>query len=256
MRAFSWAVLSAALLAAPAWAQQSEDEAGDVSEVDKDSAGPLRDRIPPVSGYRFLQAGRFEVTPTFGVSVRDAFFTKLLFGGGFTYHFTNNWGLGGRLAYTHSLISGAAQICSIPQPDIGIAGGCRPPTFQELTTSGGAPRNVAYGLTAFVASVDLQWAPIYGKLSLSAEAFLGFNMYFLVGPAAVVYSPRGDFTVGGNVGFGFRFFINKFMTLRAELRDTIYYEIGFPSPARDSLRNQLTTEFGLSFFFPTTFTEL
>ncbi len=56
----------------------------------------------------------------------------------------------------------------------------------------------------------------------------------------------------GKVGLGFRFFLNKFLTIRVELRDTIYYENGFPS---GSLRNQLMAEFGFSIFLPTVFQE-
>ena len=64
-------LLALALFAAPAFAA-SEDEAGDVSEVDKDSAGPLRERVRPVSGHLFLMDGRFEVSPGIGISLRDA----------------------------------------------------------------------------------------------------------------------------------------------------------------------------------------
>ena len=49
-----------------------EEEAGDVSEVDKDRLGPLRERVRPVSGHLFLKKGRFEVSPSASVSLRDA----------------------------------------------------------------------------------------------------------------------------------------------------------------------------------------
>ena len=79
-----WLLL--ALVALPALAQKSEEEAGDVSEADKDASGPLRERIPPVSGHLFLMDGRFEVSPGIGLSVRDAFFSKVFFGAALTYH--------------------------------------------------------------------------------------------------------------------------------------------------------------------------
>jgi outer membrane beta-barrel protein len=253
MRCASLIVLLS-LTSTAALAQRSEEEAGDVSEVDKDSSGPLRDRIPPVSGYFFRSAERFELSPFFGISVRDAFFTKLMFGAAATYHFTNMWALSGRGAFVLPLISGAAQICE--QATATSSGGCRPPTEAELTTSSGRPANISYGLIRFVGSIDLQWQPIYGKLSLSAESFLGFSMYALLGPAAVLYGPTNVFTVGGNLGIGFRFFFNKWLTLRVELRDTIYFEQYFdPTAGRDSLRNQLHAEFGFSMFLPTTFKE-
>lgn len=236
-----------ALAAAPAFAQRSsEDEAGDVSEVDKDSSGPLKDRIRPVSGHLFLMDGRFEVSPTVTVSLRDAFWQKVGFGAGFMYHFTETLGLGGRVLYNLSLISGAAQICD-------PAGGCASPSFEELTTFDGQTANVAFGYMSLLTSIDLQWAPIYGKLSLFAEKVLNFNMYILAGPSFLMYGPSNTFTVGGNIGVGFRFFINRWLTVRLELRDVLYYEEGANN--RNSFRNQLMTELGLSMFFPTVFNE-
>lgn len=247
MKRSLWLFAAAALVALPASAQRaSEDEAGDVSEVDKDSAGPLRDRIRPVSGHLFRMEGRFEVSPGLTVSLRDAFWQKVGFGAAFTYHFTETIGVGARALYNLSLISGNAQICA-------PGGGCATPTFEELTTFDGQTANVAYGYMSLLTSIDLQWAPIYGKLSLFSESVLNFNMYVLAGPSFLMYGPTNTFTVGGNVGVGFRFFLNRWLTVRLELRDVLYYEQG--ANARDSFRNQLMTELGLSMFFPTVFNE-
>lgn len=248
-----WLVLGCWVVAsAPVWAQsKAEDEAGDVSEVDKDASGPLRDRIPPVSGHVFLMNGRFEISPELGISLRDAFFTKYLLGAALTYHLTETFAVSARGGYTLSIISGAAQICP---PSSATAAACRSPTFDELTKNGSTLENKAYGLTTLMGSLDLQWAPIYGKLSLIAEKVLYFNTYVLAGPAVVSYGPTGKVTVGGNVGVGFRFVVNKWVAIRAELRDVIYFEQGFPS-TNTSVRNQLMVGFGFSMFLPTTFQE-
>lgn len=245
------ALLAALLLATPAFADKSEDEAGDVSEVDKDSAGPLRDRIAPVTGHQFLMGGRFEVSPGISLSLRDAFFNKVIFGASLTYHFTNHIGLGLRGGYALSYIATTAQICT--QGDgAAIPAGCRLPTIDELTKENGVLKNRAFGLWTLAASLDLQWSPIYGKLSLSAEKFLGFNMYGLIGPSLVMYGPTQQLAPGGNIGIGFRWYFNRWLALRTELRDVIYYEDGSPN---GSLRNQLLFETGLSMFFPTVFQE-
>lgn len=246
-------VLFAALLATTAFAQKtSEDEAGDVSEVDKDASGPLKDRIRPVSGHLFLMDGRFEISPEVGVSFRDAFWQKVSFGAAFTYHFTESIAVSARGTYNVSLISGNAQICSP------TGGGCAAPTREELTTNtNGDTANVAYGLIGLLANLDLQWAPLYGKLSLFSEKVLNFNMYGLIGPSFLMYGPSQQFTVGGHVGIGFRFFINNWLAIRLEVRDVIYFEEGYKqlAPQRDSLRNQLMADVGFSMFFPTIFKE-
>lgn len=256
MRRASWGLVLALFLAVPAQAQRSEEEAGDVSEVDKDASGPLRDRIRPVSGHLFLMDGRFELSPAVGLSVRDAFFTKVLFGAALTYHFTEEFAASLRGAYTLSLISGSAQICNPPGAENGEPPGCRAPTIEELTQEEGTPANKAYGNLTFLGSLDLQWSPIYGKLALFAENVLYFNMYGLAGPAVVLYGPTTQPTIGGNVGLGFRFAINSWLAVRLELRDTIYSEEGLELGRKtNSVRNQLTAELGLSMFFPTVFAE-
>jgi outer membrane beta-barrel protein len=236
-------LLALSLFAFPVFAA-AEDEAGDVSEIDKDASGPLRDRIRPVSGHLFLMDGRFEISPSVGISLRDAFWQKVGFGAAFTYHFTETIGLSARATYNLSLISGSAQICD-------PGGGCALPTREELTTFNGATANVAYGYMSLLTSVDLQWAPLYGKIALFSENILNFNIYGLIGPTFLMYGPNNSFTVGGNIGIGFRFFINEWLCLRLELRDVLYYEEG--ANARNSFRNQLMTEIGFSMFFPTIF---
>jgi outer membrane beta-barrel protein len=252
--------LAVLLLAAPAWGQQrSEDEAGDVAEADKDAAGPLRERIRPVSGHLFLMDGRFELSPMVGLSVRDAFFTKVLLGAALTYHFNEDWALSARGGYTASLISGSAQICSPSASLSGQLAGCRAPTWEELTRLGGQPANRAYGLLTFVTSLDVLWSPLYGKLALFAERVLSFNMYLLAGPSLVMYGPLNVLAPGGNVGLGFRFVVNDFLAIRLELRDVIYAEEGSEAGAATatstSVRNQLMAELGLSIFLPTSFQE-
>ncbi len=248
-------ILLLALLAVPSFAQKasSEDEAGDVSEVDKDASGPLKDRIRPVSGHLFLMDGRFEVSPGIGLSLRDAFWQKVGFGAAFTYHFTETIGVSARATYNLSLVSGSAQICDP------AGGGCAVPTVPELTTFNGATANVAFGYMSLLTSVDLQWSPLYGKIALFSEKILNFNMYGLAGPTFLMYGPNNQFTVGGNIGLGFRFFLNEWLTIRLELRDVLYNEVG-ARPDREgniqnSFRNQLMMELGFSMFFPTLFHE-
>lgn len=237
-------LLVLALLPAAALAQKSEEEAGDVSEADKDAAGPLRERVRPVSGHQFLMKGRFEMSPGIGLSVKDAFFTKYTPTLALTYHFTEAIAVGLRGGYSISVVSGAAQICTT---ETSGGRGCRPPTQTELTS------NQAYGQNSVNAGLELQWSPIYGKLGLVAEKFLEFNMYLGLGPTFLMYGPSSSATVGGNIGVGGRFFINKFLCVRLELRDLIYNE-SFAATAevlqKSSLRNQLMGELGLSIFLP------
>ncbi len=231
-------------------AQSSEEaEAGDVSEVDKDRTGPLRERVRPVSGHLFLKKGRFEVSPSATLSLRDAFFSKYIFGGTLTYYPLETLGVGLRLGYGVNRVAGAAQICNFtPTSDGGVNRSCGSPTMNQL--DGQAP-----GQLKLLGGADVQWSPIYGKLSLMAEKFIHFDMYGVLGASMVQYrgpdksaiaGGKDYFTGGGNVGVGARFFFNRWVTLRTEVRDLIYVE---KSRGADTyLRNQLLFELGVSFF--------
>jgi len=228
-------------------------EAGDTAALSRD-IGPLKDRIPPVTGHNFLMARRFELAPTVSFSFRDAFWTKYVLGLTATYHFTETLGLGLRAGYAIKTVSGAAQICVPGQA-------CRSPTKSELDGKGPGQINLVTGL-------DFEWAPLYGKISLLAEGFAHFNLYLVAGPMVVQYQAPLDaglpgsesaWSVGGEVGLGMRFFFNRWMALRFELRDGIYREktVGATetSKAQYQVRNQLFFDIGLSFFFPTNFHE-
>ncbi|MGA9523404.1 MAG: outer membrane beta-barrel domain-containing protein [Myxococcaceae bacterium] len=242
-----------AVVALPATSfAQTEEDAGDVSEVDKDRVGPLRERVRPVSGHLFRKRGRFEFSPSVTASLNDAFFSKYLFGAKLGFFPSEEFGLHLRGGYALTGISGAAQICTT-EADAATTRGCRAPSYAEV--DGRAP-----GQITFLGGIDAEYSPIYGKVALVAETFLHFDLYALAGaslvgyqgPSSAVSGSTPMMTVGGNVGVGTRIFLNKWATIRAELRDLIYVEQIQPIPAT-SLRNQLMFELGFSMFLPTSF---
>lgn len=249
-------VLALLALAPVARAQQDlapSTEAGDTAALDRD-IGPLKDRIPPVTGHTFVMARRLELVPTFSLSFRDAFWSKYVVGATLTYHFTETIGLGLRGGYAFTSVSGSAQICPPNEA-------CRSPTKEELDGKGP-------GQIKMVTALDFEWAPLYGKISLLAEGFAHFNLYLIAGPAALQYQAPKDgnvagsdakWAVGGEAGLGMRFIFNRWMALRFELRDVIYREktkgATETTGASYQVRNQLFFDIGLSFFFPNSFTE-
>jgi len=249
MRRLLLAVTASALLL-PAWAlaQGADSEAGDTSEVDKDATGPLRERIRPVSGHLFLKKGRFELEPSAAVSLRDAFYTKYIFGGTLTYHPLETLGISLRGSYSLPVVAGSARICTETS--------CDPPTPGQL--NGKAP-----GQLRLLGGLDLQWAPLYGKIALIAENFIHFDLYGLAGASGIQYgAPTFDgsagstpeWTLGGDLGLGMRIFINHWLTFRGEVRDLIYREDINPRPSTQ-WEQQLMVQVGISIFFPFGFTE-
>ena len=238
---------------APAPDLAPSSEAGDTASLDRD-IGPLKDRVPPVTGYTFMMARRFEIAPTFSISFRDAFWSKYVIGATATYHFTETLGLALRGGYSITSISNSAQICPPGEA-------CRKPSFDELDGKGP-------GQIKLLTALDFEWAPLYGKISLLAEGFAHFNLYLIGGPVAIQYqapkdagAPGSDaaWSLGGEAGLGMRFIFNRWMALRFELRDAIYREktVGATATTGASyqVRNQLFFDIGLSFFFPGNFTQ-
>ncbi len=253
MRRSVWAPLGFLLVAGgQVHAQSAEQDAGDISEVDKDRLGPLRERIQPVSGHVFRKKSRFEFSPSAALTIKDPFFTKYLLGATLTYHPAETFGVGLHFNYAFPVVSGAAQICT--NDPVSTTRGCRAPTMAEL--DGRAP-----GQLKLVGGLEGQWAPIYGKISLIAESFIHFDLYGVGGVALVQYAGPSSTgvgsltqtTVGGNAGLGLRLFLNRWLTLRTELRDLLYVEKVQSSSSPTSLRQQIMFELGLSMFFPTIF---
>jgi outer membrane beta-barrel protein len=237
----------------PAPAPPPDVEAGDTGTLDRD-VGPLKDRIPPVVRHVFLLKERWELVPSVAFSFRDPFFTKYVFELSLTYNFNDTLGAMVRAGYAVDAVSGSAQICTV-NVEAGGTRGCRSPTYDEVNGKGTGQIN-------FLGAVDVQWTPVYGKFNLFAEWVLHFDLYGILGPAFVSYKgppPSGqtgsasDFTVGGEVGIGMRFFFNKWMTLRLELRDDIYGEKSPTPSGGTAVQNQLFIDVGIGFFFPTTF---
>jgi outer membrane beta-barrel protein len=238
---------------------ETEDDAGDVSEVDKDRVGPLRERVRPVSGHLFLKRGRLEISPSITSSFNDPFFWKFLVGATVAYYPMEWLGVNLRLGMDapsmvqgEAVISPAAEICTTEATGTGTTRGCRAPTYADL--NGRAP-----GQLTFLGGVDLQYAPVYGKVGFVAEKFLQFDLYGLGGLSAVAYKgPSGTtgstpmVTGGVNLGLGAHVVVAKWFAVRTELRDLLYFED--VEDGTKSFRNQLMFELGLSLFFPTTFT--
>ena len=96
--------------------------------------------------------------------------------------------------------------------------------------------------------LDLTWAPLYGKLSVLGEGLLHFDTFLTGGPGFFVT----DLGVAPafNIGIGQRYFLNKWLVARVELRNYVFIE---ERNERSSLQNLMLVSFSVSGFFPTSF---
>ncbi len=205
-------------------------------------------KIPPVSGQLFEKAGRFELAPTFDLSLNDAFFTKYFAGLKVGYHFSESgsiavYGSGGSAVKT-----GSTTLCT-------ATGGCGDAPEEKLRQVPGRIRAIG--------GAELAWAPVYGKLNVLAEQVVHFDLGAFGGVDAIAYdevlsaqaasgaTPALKTTLGGHVGLGAHVFLSRWIALRLEVKDYVY-AVKVPNNGSGSdLQNQLFTELGLSLFLPT-----
>ncbi len=210
------------------------DKEGSASEL-RPRSMRLEDKIPPVSGNLFRKQGRFEITPSVGLSLSDAFFQKYLFGLKLGYHVLETLSLGAFGYYALDAVGGAVTVCRTT---------CAQPTMDEL--------NSVPGKLGLLAGAEIGWTPIYGKVNLFAEKVLHFDTGLVLGASLVQYAqPGGEMTmtVGGHLGLAQRYFLTPSLTLHLELRDYLYRaRIVQLGDTTSKLENQLVLELGLSFF--------
>jgi outer membrane beta-barrel protein len=211
-------------------------------------------KVQPVSGQLYGKRGRLELTPTFDLSLNDAFFSKRMGGVKLGYHLFEWLSISGQYALTLGDPSptGSAVICPPNE-------GCSEAGQESLYQVPGAIESIAGGEVAFT--------PVYGKLNLFAEKVVHVDMSILLGVDWIGYRrvlsaqeaesgvvPESESAVGGHVGLGMRIFLAQAFALRLEVKDYIY-SVDVPNVVTDGgsskdLQNQLVAELGVSVFFP------
>jgi outer membrane beta-barrel protein len=100
---------------------------------------------------------------------------------------------------------------------------------------------------------SLTFSPLYGKISLFTWAVANFDIYILGGGGVVNYTTvtKGS-SFMANVGMGWRFFLNEWMSAKVEYRDYIYSRRNpANSVAKESVMHNHAITAGVSFMLPT-----
>ena len=105
-------------------------------------------------------------------------------------------------------------------------------------------------LAFYQASVS--FSPLYGKVSLFTWAVANFDIYAIGGGGVVSYRGLVDgSSFMGNIGGGFRFFLNEFLSTRVEFRDYLYIRDNVADSLRQSdISHNFALTAGLSIMFP------
>lgn len=236
---FSVMCLALAFFSVAASAQESAvdndlkaEESNDAAVAESSSTGlTLAERIRAVSRPVFRKAGRFELTPLTGVSVSDSFFRRWTVGARGSYHLVDSFAVD---------FGGAFNAWSEPLEAAVFLGVDEQPSLDDPAPLLG------------YADVGVTFEPFYGKVALMSEWILHFDAYLGGGAGVLISSGATPVAPALEVGGGARLFLNRWLALRADLRDFVYSsDFG----DGDRLQQLFMVNLGVGVFFPFSFEE-
>ena len=199
----------------------------------------------------FLKQHRLEILPMWGITMNDNIVRHYQFTATLNYFLTDVLAIG---------IEGQYYVKDLREPyDLVARQARRLPTVNKYN----------YG-----AALNFHYVPIYGKFAILDKHIIHWETFFTAGvgftqseviPQNQSYEPFTNFLITPNVGGSMRFFVNRFLTINAGIRDYVFVDkfeaVGRtevnPDDAKrnatSSLINNIIFQAGISFWFPTSF---
>ena len=199
----------------------------------------------------FLKQRRLEILPQWGITMNDNIIRHYQFSGQLNFFLTDVLAVG---------LEGQYYIKDLREPyDLVARQARRLPTVNKYN----------YG-----AALNFHYVPIYGKFAILDEHIIHWETFFTAGvgftqseviPRDPAFQPFTNFLITPNVGASMRFFVTKFITVNAGIRDYVFVDkfeaVGrteingdaAKNNADSSLINNVVFQAGLSFWFPTSF---
>ncbi|MEM7515974.1 MAG: outer membrane beta-barrel domain-containing protein [Planctomycetota bacterium] len=240
------------------------DILSDAGEVDTEREAVPRvtetvEEVYAVQRIYALRLNRLEVTPSAAFTVNDPFVARPAVGLALNYWFTNVLAVGvNALLYQFS--------DELDESDLNF--------FTRRNTRLGIPIT-QWQMGAYL---NFTYVPFYGKFSVFNKFIFQYDAYIVGGvglmrtrPVPVIDSEFRSFDFGNrvafNIGIGLRIFVTRFLGITLEFRDYAFLE-RFENLEVDPLNrqdpstwlddsptftNNITTQIGLTLFFPFTF---
>jgi outer membrane beta-barrel protein len=205
-------------------AAKDTSETGEKKTEGEEQSRKISDKIKSVAHKEFLKKSRLEVFPQFAFDLNDPFFDHLIVGAAVGYHFVDSASveLRGGFSFAH-LKKNVIRL--VRQTDSAVLE--NPPEFKGH------------------ADLDFLWAPLYGKISLLGEGILHFDTYVTAGPG--IFATDAGIDPAANFGVGQRYFMNRWLDFRVEIRDYIFMD---QRNNESNLQNLMILGFAVSGFVP------
>lgn len=174
----------------------------------------------------FRKALRHELSPMGGWYAGDLSDGAPMYGGAYTFHFSEELGLEASYFRTKRSFE---FLDSISQSN---------PSLVDFVREEEAPVNLFMG--------HLVWSLAYGKVRWMGGGISRFDFYVSLGAGAT--DTPGSVGVTGSGGFGLKFFLTEWMALRLDVRDLVHAQ---RAPlGEDKVVNDIAALGGLSLFIP------
>jgi len=213
------AVLGAQLLAAAAFA-------GEVEPIDKelDKYWNVEQAVPSLTNPMFERKGGVEGSLHFGIVPNDSYYLPTPVGTRIAYFLADTLALEASFSYLPGGVSKLQQFLICPDPK------CK----SNLTE--GAKKQPHMN---FVSALDIAWAPFHGKVGVFTSKLSNFDLGFNAGLGLINVdvdkssdgndkladgSPavKAQMTPGGHWGMNLRFYITRWLNLRADYKQFLY----------------------------------
>jgi outer membrane beta-barrel protein len=202
----------------------------------------------------FLKLHRTELRPIFGTTMNDNIIRHVSAGGELAYYLTDVLAMG---------VEGQYYVHQFEEPfDLVARQARRLPTVNEYKWS---------------AALDFHYVPVYGKFAVVDKHIVTWEVAFTAGIGAIQteviprdkrFAPFSNIDISPNVGADMRFFLAKWLTINAGIRDYIFIDKFEPvgrsdtmytsaddaaAHADSSLINNVMFQLSVSFWLPTGF---
>jgi len=200
---------------------------------------------PIVRRKVLYRSTRVELVPQAGLTLNDPFRRNYMFGAGFNYHLTNEFGLG--LSAAISPLHGNTDLAN----------------NIEAVAPASAIEDVSYAQVSWLADLTLSYVPIFGKFSVLKNFTFPYDFHLnggltLVNEAGVAAVDGGNvdseiegIRPGGVIGGGVRLFLSDMISLNLDLKTLLITRAPVSSgSANAELKPTMYTTVGVGIFLP------
>ena len=199
---------------------------------------------PIVRRKLLFRSNRFELSPSLGSTMNDAYKRNYLVGIDANYHLTNHFGLGASGAF--GVLTANTDLLNQVNE-----------TVDEHISNG-----LAYSTTTVLFDLHLSYVPLFGKISVFDTNVVNYDFHLEAGFGGALVAADGTvdddqlsgFKPAPVFGMGVRLFIADSFAINFNVKDFVYSSadaLEKGAEPQTELRNNFALSVGASFFFPT-----